>query len=59
MLRQVKEGFKGQMDKIYRLSNDQHATYHSGVGSYVNFGGHGSGILKKKILLNKILLVCV
>jgi hypothetical protein len=43
LLDNIREGYKGQLDKVYRLSTDQQAVYHSGVGSYVNFGGHGSG----------------
>ena len=42
-LKDVREGYTAQLEKAYRLSNDQQAVYHSGVGSYVNFGGHGSG----------------
>ena len=51
LLRDVREGnktlhpsfIKAQLEKAYRLSTEQQAVYHSGVGSYVNFGGHGSG----------------
>ena len=43
LLKEVREGYKAQLEKAYRLSTDQQAVYHSGVGSYVNFGGHGSG----------------
>ena len=43
LLEDIREGYKGQMGKVYRLSTDQQIVYHSGVGSYVNFGGHGSG----------------
>ena len=43
LLNDVREGYKAQLEKAYRLSTDQQAVYHSGVGSYVNFGGHGSG----------------
>ena len=43
LLKDVREGYKGQLGKVYRLSTDQQAVYHSGVGSFVNFGGHGSG----------------
>ena len=43
LLNDVREGYKGQLGKVYRLSTDQQAVYHSGVGSFVNFGGHGSG----------------
>ena len=43
LLKDVREGYTAQLEKAYRLSTDQQAVYHSGVGSYVNFGGHGSG----------------
>ena len=43
LLKDVREGYTAQLEKAYRLSADQQAVYHSGVGSYVNFGGHGSG----------------
>ena len=43
LLKDIREGYKSQLEKAYRLSTDQQAVYHSGVGSYVNFGGHGSG----------------
>ena len=43
LLKDVREGYTAQLEKAYRLSTDQQAVYHSGVGSHVNFGGHGSG----------------
>ena len=43
ILKDVREGYQAQLEKAYRLSTDQQAVYHSGIGSYVNFGGHGSG----------------
>ena len=42
LLKDVRKGYTAQLEKAYRLSTDQQAVYHSGVGSYVNFGGHGS-----------------
>ena len=43
LLKDVRKGYTAQLEKAYRLSTDQQVVYHSGVGSYVNFGGHGSG----------------
>ena len=52
LLKDVREGnkalypsfIKAQLEMAYRLCTEQQAIYHSGVGSYVNFGGHGSGV---------------
>ena len=54
LLKDVREGYKTLLEMTYRLSTDQQAVYHSGVGSYVNFGGHGSGgeVLDEVMLIN-------
>ena len=54
LLNDVREGYKTLLEKAYRLSTHQQAVYHSGVGSYVNFGGHGSGgeVLDEVMLIN-------
>ena len=56
LLKDVRKGYKTLLEKAYRLSTDQQAVYHSGVGSYVNFGGHGSGgeVLDEVMLINLV-----
>ena len=46
LMRRVKEGHKGELEKIYRMSSDQQSVYHAGLTSYITFGGHGSGQTK-------------
>ena len=39
----IREGYKGKVDRVYRLSKDQQAVFQAGLQNYTNFGGHGSG----------------
>ena len=43
LLNRVREGYKGKVERVFRLSNDQQAVFQSGLQNYNNFGGHGSG----------------
>ena len=48
MLEDIREGYEGKAEKVYRLSKDQQAVFQAGLQNYNNFGGHGSGKQKKK-----------
>jgi hypothetical protein len=54
LLKDTREGYQGQVEKVYRLSGDQQAVFQGGLRSFVNFGGHGSG---KRTLV--ITMTCV
>ena len=54
LLRRVKEGHKGELENIYRMSHDQQSVYHAGLTSYATFGGHGSGQIKYRIFFTII-----
>ena len=43
LLEDVREGYKGKVDRVYRMSKDQQAVFQAGLQNYSNFGGHGSG----------------
>ena len=43
LLEDVREGYKGKVDRVYRMSKDQQAVFQAGLQNYTNFGGHGSG----------------
>ena len=43
LLLDIREGYKGKVKRVYRLSKDQQAVFQSGLQNYSNFGGHGSG----------------
>ena len=54
LLEDVREGYQGKVDRVYRFSKDQHAVFQAGLQKYSNFGGHGSGVIftTKKTILN-------
>ena len=39
----IRKGYQGQVEKVYRMSRDQHDVFQGRLHSFVNFGGHGSG----------------
>ena len=43
VLEDTREGYKGKVERVYRLSKDQQAVFQAGLQNYTNFGGHGSG----------------
>ena len=43
LLEGIREGYKGKVERVYRLSKDQQAVFQAGLQNYTNFGGHGSG----------------
>ena len=43
VLKDVREGYQGKVDRVYRMSKDQQAVFQAGLQNYSNFGGHGSG----------------
>jgi hypothetical protein len=43
LLKNTREGYQGQVEKVYMMSGDQQAVFQGGLRSFVNFGGHGSG----------------
>ena len=43
LLEGIREGYKGKVDRVYRMSKDQQAVFQAGLQNYSNFGGHGSG----------------
>ena len=43
LLVNIREGYMGKVDRVFRMSKDQQAVFHSGLTNYCNFGGHGSG----------------
>ena len=43
LLKGIREGYIGKVDRVYRLSKDQQAVFQAGLRNYNNFGGHGSG----------------
>ena len=43
LLKGIREGYKGKVDRVYRMSKDQQAVFQAGLQNYNNFGGHGSG----------------
>ena len=49
LLKDIREGYKGKVEKVYRLSMDQQDVFQAGLQNYSNFGGHGSG--KRKVLV--------
>ena len=49
LLEGIREGYKGKVDRVYRMSKDQQAVFQSGLQDYNNFGGHGSGTQNLKL----------
>ena len=43
LLEGIREGYKGKVDRVYRMSKDQQAVFQAELQNYSNFGGHGSG----------------
>ena len=54
LLKDIREGYKKKVDRVYRFSKDQQAVFQAGPQNYSNFGGHGSGVIftTKKTILN-------
>ena len=53
LMKGIREGYQGKVDRVYRFSKDQQAVFQAGPQNYSNFGGHGSGAIfttKKTIL---------
>ena len=46
-LNNIREGYQGMVEKVYRMSGEQRAIFQGGLCSFVNFGGHGSGTQMK------------
>ena len=44
-LADVRKGYAGEGDRVYRMSRDQQDIFLSGLQNFANFGGHGSGKL--------------
>ena len=45
LLKGIREGYQGKVDRVYRFSKDQQAVFQAGLQNYSNFGGHGSGTI--------------
>ena len=43
VLEDIREGYKGKVERVYRMSKDQQDVFQAGLQNYSNFGGHGSG----------------
>jgi hypothetical protein len=43
LMKKIKDGYTGQVEKIFMLGREQQAVFHAGLHNYANFGGHGSG----------------
>ena len=43
VLKGIREGYKGKVERVFRLSKDQQDVFQAGLQNYCNFGGHGSG----------------
>ena len=43
LLKKVKSGYKGQLEKVFMMGREQQAVFQAGLTNYCIFGGHGSG----------------
>ena len=43
LLKKVRAGYEDQGDKVFMMGREQQAVFQGGLGSFCNFGGHGSG----------------
>ena len=44
LMKKVRTGYEGQIEKVFMLGREQQAVFQAGLFNYSNFGGHGSGI---------------
>ena len=43
LLKRIRAGYEGQLDKVFMMGREQHAVVRVGPSNYCVFGGHGSG----------------
>ena len=43
LLKNIREGYKEKVEKVFKMSKDQQAVFQADLQNYSNFGGHGSG----------------
>jgi hypothetical protein len=48
----IRKGYQGKVEKVYRMSRDQQVVFQGRLRSFVNFGGHGSGVTVLIIWIN-------
>ena len=43
LLKKIKSGYEGQLEKVFMMGREQQAVFQAGLTNYCIFGGHGSG----------------
>ena len=55
LMQDIREGYKTQGEKVFRLGKEQQEVFNSGIKNYCNFGGHGSGMGMEYLIIAEIL----